>query len=259
MDKSGLHFEFYDFSSPWIKDKIPLLLIHGLGANLEMWYPQIPFFSRYFPVIVIDLPGSGESKDISPEYSIELFADLINVEMKKFGINKLNIMGISLGGLVALEYTYKYPGEVDKMILLSVPHSFPDELKPRLWEAQEIYKKMDVRTIAEERIHKAFGKIASIELKQYLIDMISKTPHEVYIKHSETAIKYDSKNKYKNIQNISLIVCGELDYIATPAEGEKICKELKFSELFIIKDTGHALSLESPDILNEKVFEFLMH
>ena len=252
-----LNTQTTDFSAPWNKEKIPLVLIHGLGAHLEMWFPQVPDFSRYFPVITVDLPGCGKSPDTGNPFTIEEMAENIHFTLNHHGIKRCYILGISLGGFVALEYAVRYSEEVNKVIFASTPYGFPEEMIPQLQEMVKSYQGLSTREIAESRINKAFGSLVSPEMKQYLIDHIAETKHSVYMRMASAPLFYPSKEKFAQIKQPALIITGKMDYLATVDDAETIKNVIPSSKMVVLNNTGHASSMENPDEFNRAVFDFL--
>ncbi|MBS1196417.1 MAG: MhpC [Proteobacteria bacterium] len=252
-----LHCDYYDFSPPWIQNKTPVVLIHGHGADSGSWFTQIPDFSKHFPVIVVDLPGCGNSPQHDGRITIEGLAEAVHDSIREYYSDKINVMGISLGGYVSIEFASRFADEVDKLVLLGTPHSFPEEIKPTLRATMEAYKTMTMQEIVAPRISRAFGKLASPELQQFLAEDILKTTHAAYLNLGQAPIEYDPRPKYKNIKAKTLIITGELDHIAGPEQAMKLHGELPGSEVLILNDTGHASNLENPEGMNPQIIDFL--
>lgn len=253
-----LNCNCYDFSPPWIEDKTPLVLIHGHGADSGSWFTQIPDFSKHFPVIVVDLPGCGKSPEAAGRLTIEGLAQAVHASIRAMTASKVNVMGISLGGFVAIEYAARFASEVDKLILLGTPHSFPEELKATLRGNIVAFQQMSMQEIVEPKITRAFGKLAPPEMHRFLFEHILKTKHSAYLNLGQAPIEYDPLPRYRKIQAKTLVIAGELDYIAGPKHAMKIQSELPGSELLILKDTGHALNLENPEGMNQRAIDFLL-
>ena len=96
----------------------PLLLVHGLGSKKETWIAQFKPFSEHFKVIRFDNRGAGKSDRPKGEYSMEMFADDIANLMEYLNIDKANIIGWSLGGMIVQNFVIKYPHRVNKMVLI---------------------------------------------------------------------------------------------------------------------------------------------
>lgn len=248
----------YDFTPPWLDKKTPLLLIHGIGATGDMWFPQIPVFAKQFPVFTVDLPCSGGRKCPDGEITVELLVDLLFKELTEMQITKISVLGISLGALMALDLTARYPDIIDKLIIASLPYNFPEDKKPLLFNMVKEYEKQDMKTIAYSRGPNAFSPDAPEYLKDYLSETISKSNLKDYVRLAKTPLLYDFEKTYKEIKNETLIICSEHDYIATPEQGEKIKNAIKNSQLKIMYNTGHASSLENPEEFNKAVLSFIL-
>ena len=96
-----------------------LLFIHGLSDNLQYWKGLTSHLKRYFQVVRVDLRGHGGSELGSEKISIDCYADDLMGLLDKLNIKRVNLIGFSLGGAVALDFTIKYPQLVDSLILMS--------------------------------------------------------------------------------------------------------------------------------------------
>ena len=94
----------------------PLVLVHGFLGSSEMWKPQKEYLSKFFRVITPALPGFGESSKVKSCDSINAMAKTILDLVNKKNINKFNLMGHSMGGMIVQEMT-KISGEkINKLI-----------------------------------------------------------------------------------------------------------------------------------------------
>ncbi len=97
----------------------PLILLHGgLGAT-EMFGEILPLLSGTRQVITVDLQAHGRTADIDRPLSYEAMADDIAALMKYLAIEKADVMGYSLGGVVALRTAIQHPDRVRKLVLVS--------------------------------------------------------------------------------------------------------------------------------------------
>tara|TARA_B100000767_G_scaffold227453_1_gene217441 strand:- start:361 stop:801 length:441 start_codon:yes stop_codon:yes gene_type:complete len=95
---------------------VPLVLVHGFMGSSEMWKSQIKHFKKYFRVISPALPGFGKSKEIKSCDSIETMAKTILDYLEKKKINKFNLLGHSMGGMIAQEITRLAGNKILKLI-----------------------------------------------------------------------------------------------------------------------------------------------
>lgn len=111
------------------KRSTPLLLLHGLGGSIESWTNNISFLSTKFRVIALDLPGFGMSDKPKIDYSINFYVSFLEKFIKKIKLSHFYIIGSSLGGHIAVEFTLRNRKIVDKLILISPAGSLPKTFK----------------------------------------------------------------------------------------------------------------------------------
>ncbi|MCZ7578023.1 MAG: alpha/beta hydrolase [Dehalococcoidia bacterium] len=97
----------------------PLVLIMGLGGDLQGWALTAPALAKHFRVITYDNRGAGRSGAPDRPYTIAGMADDLAALLDALDIQKANILGFSMGGYIAQEFALRYPGRVDRLILLS--------------------------------------------------------------------------------------------------------------------------------------------
>ena len=106
-----------------------LLLVHGLGGSLESWTNNIQYLSSRFRVIALDLPGFGLSDKPRIDYTIKFYVSFLRKFVKKLNLASLVLIGSSLGGHIAVEFTLKNMKLVQKMILVSPAGSPPKSFR----------------------------------------------------------------------------------------------------------------------------------
>ena len=95
---------------------IPLILVHGYLGSSEMWKFQKDFLSKNFRIISPALPGFGESHKAKSLNSINLMAKFIINEIDKKEIEKFNLMGHSMGGMIVQEIAKIFGERINKLI-----------------------------------------------------------------------------------------------------------------------------------------------
>ncbi|TFG47851.1 MAG: alpha/beta fold hydrolase, partial [Anaerolineales bacterium] len=105
----------------------PFLLLHGLGSSTRDWELQMGHFSNYFQVITMDLRGHGLSGKPPGPYSVRLFAADAAELLKVLSVHPAHILGISLGGMVALQLAVDYPDLCQSLVVVNSTA----EMKPK--------------------------------------------------------------------------------------------------------------------------------
>ncbi|KZF05472.1 MAG: alpha/beta hydrolase [Rhodococcus sp. (in: high G+C Gram-positive bacteria)] len=96
-----------------------VLLIHGIGDNSETWNDVIPHLAQNYTVIAPDLLGHGRSDKPRADYSVAAYANGMRDLLSVLGIEHVTVVGHSLGGGVAMQFSYQFPHMVDRLVLVS--------------------------------------------------------------------------------------------------------------------------------------------
>ena len=94
------------------------VLIHGLGGFAESWRHNVPELARHGRVIALDLPGAGRSGKPRRAYTLEFLAQALDRLLHTLGVDRVHLVGHSLGGAVAARYTLDHPRRVERLALL---------------------------------------------------------------------------------------------------------------------------------------------
>ena len=97
----------------------PLVLVHGFLGSSKIWKPQINFFKKNFRVIVPDLPGFGKSKNVKSHNSIKSTASLLINCLKEKKIDNYNLLGHSMGGMIAQQMAQISGEKISKLVCYS--------------------------------------------------------------------------------------------------------------------------------------------
>src|SRR6266851_3185063 len=99
----------------------PLVLLHGGVVGMTMFDSILPELASGRQVISVDLQGHGRTADVDRPLSFESMADDIAALIKHLGFENADVMGLSLGGGVALQVAFRYPRSVRKLVVVSEP------------------------------------------------------------------------------------------------------------------------------------------
>ena len=123
-----------------------LLLLHGLGCDHTTWAPVIDSLARRYTVIAPDLLGHGASDKPRADYSVGGYANGMRDLLTVLGIDKVTVVGHSLGGGVAMQFAYQFPERTERMILVA-----PGGLGPEVTAA--------LRAVTLPGFHTAMGLV----------------------------------------------------------------------------------------------------
>src|SRR5271155_3166727 len=96
----------------------PLLLIHGIGDSSSTWLPVVESFATDYTVIAPDLLGHGLSDKPRADYSVAAYANGMRDLLSVLDIDRVTVVGHSLGGGVAMQFAYQFPHLVERLVLV---------------------------------------------------------------------------------------------------------------------------------------------
>jgi pimeloyl-ACP methyl ester carboxylesterase len=99
----------------------PVVLLHGGAGGIEMFGPNLPVLARNHRVIAVDLPGHARSTDGDRPLRYETMADDIAALLQQLDVGRVDVVGYSLGGGVALRLTIRHPEIVRRLVVVSSP------------------------------------------------------------------------------------------------------------------------------------------
>ena len=108
------------------KNTIPLVFIHGVGLDHQMWARQVSYFND-FSILTYDLLGHGKTPCDKDKLSLRDFSNQLLELLDYLEIEKINLIGFSLGSLIALDFSSYIQKKVEKLILIGNTYKRSDE------------------------------------------------------------------------------------------------------------------------------------
>ena len=236
----------------------PLLLVHGLGSSTRDWEEQVPIFSQKYQVITVDIRGHGETDKPKGPYSIQDFAKDIAELLMSLGFSSVNILGISLGGLIAIQLTIDYPELIKTLVIVNAVPSSRDllSLEKIVNDRIMLIKARGMRGMGEALAPVLFIKPEHEELRKKFVERWAENNPEAYISALKSIVGWNVTDHLHTIKCPTLVLTSDEDYIPVSVK-EELVKQIQNSELVIINDARHTLPMERPKEFNAAVIEFL--
>ncbi len=229
-----------------------IVLVHGFGANKDTWDIFIRYLPEKFHVLVIDLPGHGDSsRHMHVSYDIQYMADALSRTVDTVGVRRFHLAGHSLGGYVAMYYAAGNPGKVVTLglfasggILAPKPTAFQRTLEegkyPMSVDSAESFDRM----MGLIFYNKPFipWPVRSVVLRQTIAlnAFEEKMWRDIWKTHP------DGQNLLKQLHMPVFLLWGDQDRIMDVSCVKVYRKYLPQAKTAIIKDCGHALIFERP-------------
>jgi 3-oxoadipate enol-lactonase len=233
-------------------------MVHALGADRGIWAPQVPDLSSERPVILVDLPGHGESAAGPGPYTVaDLGLDLLDVATAA-GAEDIDLCGLSLGGLAALWVAANFPERVHGLVVSnSAARIGSEELWAARIEAVETGGMESIREMAVARFFTPGFAAMNPETVEQAGRTLLATDPAGYIACCAALRDADLRGSVGAIRCPTLVIGGEEDISTPPAESAWLHEHIPGSRLRILPGAAHFSSLEHPETWTAEVDGFL--
>ena len=242
------------------KDTIPLVFIHGVGLDHQMWNPQINNLNE-FSTITYDLLGHGKTPCKKEKLTLNDFSNQLVTILEHLQINKINLIGFSLGSLIALDFTSNYEDKINKLILIGTTYKRSNQERSLVLDRynqaklnKPISKQALKRWFSDDYLEK------NPKTYELFMNILNKKPED----HKNFLKAYDLFANHKdNVQAIqknivkTLVMTGSDDPGSTPTMSKELVKDLVNSSYIEIKNGKHLCSIECADDVNINIRNFI--
>lgn len=239
------------------KDKAqPVVFINSLGSDLRIWEGVLPFLEGYH-LIGYDKRGHGLSDAPPAPYTLQDHASDLEALLDYLGVASAVLVGISVGGMIALELARSRPERVAALVLCDTGARIGTV---ESWNARiEAIRSQGLDEVAlgviERWFTPAFFQQRPAEARGYY-NMLSRTPVEGYIGTCMALRDADLRPYISQVQQPSLVLCGEADPSTPPALSEELSRGLG-ARLELIPEAAHLPCIEQPQQVGQQIQVFL--
>jgi pimeloyl-ACP methyl ester carboxylesterase len=242
----------------------PLVMIRGVGSNLDHWYEQIPDLSKKYQLLVFDNRGIARSSDPEGSFSTRDMAADTMALMEAVGIKKAHVLGYSMGGMIAQELALAYPGKINGLILVATDCGISMRIKARP-EYSSLFTEM-IRLGTNEAKTAAAGCLFAKQTFESRPDIIQRyaevslrfpAAQKTLERQWEAITRHEACGRLQNINAPTLVITGSED-VLIPAENSRVlAKRIPNARVRSIDGGGHLFVVEKAQQFNEAVLGFL--
>jgi len=242
----------------------PLLLVHAGVADSRMWDAQVEAFSDVYQVIRFDLRGFGRSN--MPSGTFSNYED-IRALLDYLEIKSVYLLGISFGGLIALDFVLVYPDYIKALVLgaPSVSGAIPTERIKRFWKAEEAaLEKGDLEGATELNLrlwvdgpHREVNQV-SREVRKLVREMqLAIFKKEIPDDAEEIDLEPPAIERLGEVRVPVQVIVGRLDLEEKLELANRLVREIPNCQKIVIPGVAHMLNMEKTDVFNRSVLDFL--
>jgi 3-oxoadipate enol-lactonase len=239
-----------------------LVLVHGFGENLNIWYRQVPALARRYRVLTYDVRGFGQTGANKGPYSVGLLAEDLHGLLRILKIDSACVLGFSMGGRIALEFALRYPQATRALILANT--GVEDAPRPEMRKHRKIMTSLiqqaDIEVISsvmtKGSFSPGFAKSDPATFQRCLHIRMQNDPAEYLTIMRAVDEALDTPVDLGRLECPVLLIAGKDDALM----GERMAKRMKAAiegaELKVLP-TGHASAMQAPESFNRTVLDFM--
>jgi pimeloyl-ACP methyl ester carboxylesterase len=248
----------------------PILLIHGIATSAETWSGVIDSLGAEHHVIAVDLPGHGQSDASEGDFSLGAQASVLRDVLAYLRIPAVTVVGHSLGGGIAMQFTYQFPERVQRLVLVSSGGLGP-AVSPLL-RAAALPGANVALTVAGpvlsqlgplSRAMKGRLRPTIIEGLEVAASLGQTASRRTFLSTLTTVIdtsgqRISGTSKLYLAQEIpTLFIAGARDAIIPVKHSRAAHELLPDSRLVVLPDSGHSPQLDDPDAVSAAIADFI--
>jgi pimeloyl-ACP methyl ester carboxylesterase len=238
-----------------------LVLVHGILQDHRAWRHQIDTLADEFDVVAWDAPGCGRSDDPPPTFRMPEYADRLAALITALGLERPHVVGLSLGGALALELYRRHPEIPRSLVLVAAYAGWAGSLPP------EVGAERLARAVEEaDRSPETFipGWIPGLlteatpaaEAEEVVAMMIGSYHRAGYLAMAHALAEADLRDALPRIEVPTLLLYGEADRRCPLSVGEALRDGIRGSRLEVLPRVGHLVNIEAPERFDAEVRGF---
>ena len=250
----------------------PVVLIHGIGSSLEDWDLNFAPLAEHHCVWALDLVGNGRSDKPAAPYTLAYFSGFVRDFLQAQGLDRISLVGNSLGGTVTLDFAIRYPEQVDRLVLVDPAGLARDvTLLFRLCTVPVLGKQLTKPSLkGSEQLQRSFvfdQALVTPELVQLKYElscqpgmqdaMLATLRANANLRGVKPTVVSDLADNLSRITAPTLVIWGREDHTIPVAQAEVARKGIPNVEVHIFDKCAHAPMIENPAAFNELVLRFL--
>ena len=258
MTRMKLNYEAYG------KGK-PVIILHGLFGSLDNWHSFAEHLGEYFRVFVIDQRNHGRSPH-ADEFSYEMTAEDLKEFMLEQNLESSSLIGHSMGGKTAMQFSFTYPEKVDNLIVVDISPKRNNARYKEVTDAIKALTAVDLKNIAtlREADEQMMPHVKDFAVRQFLLKNLVRAKNGKFTwKVNLSAI---SKNYDKIVGGVRgrpfnrpcVFIRGEHSDYVLDKDWPEIKKYFPHAELVTIPKAGHWVHIDAPHIFKTIVLGSLI-
>lgn len=247
--------------APADRDRLPLVLLHGIGSNARVWAAQFTTFAPERRVLAWNAPGYSGSDLLDGDPRPSDYADALWRWLDTVRVDRCVFVGQSLGAVMAVAAALSDPSRVAGMALASpasgyaVPEGGP--LPSSILQRIELIQHLGPKQVAAERAHRLLTEAAGPEARRLVTAAMSELVPPGYAQACRLLAHADLPSLAARLDVPVIVVWGSQDQITPPAACARVARAVPGARHVELHGAGHAAMVEVPDLFDAAIAPLL--
>jgi pimeloyl-ACP methyl ester carboxylesterase len=243
----------------------PLLLVMGMGGSCQGWLPlQVPELSKTRRTLIYDHRGVGASEDPGGPFTTGDLADDAAGLLDALGVERADVLGAFMGGMVAQELALRHPERVDRLVLVGT-WARPDAKRRLLLQHWGDLARADAPLLVTIR-ERLLWVLSDETLEQQdlidgMVDFFTRDgaplASDLFARQCDACRDHDTRDRLARIRSRTLVVCGGQDQLTPPKLSRELASAIPGAHLVTVPSAGHVVMVEAAERFNRMVVQFL--
>jgi len=256
-DGTRIHYELFGR-----RQGEPLLLVHGLGADIRGWALQRRALGKRFRCVAVDNRGVGLSERPPGPYDLEVMADDALEALDAAGFESAHVVGASMGGIIAQIIAVRYPERVRSLVLACTACRHLPWRRDLLEEWADIAQAQGMRAMVKRNLRWLVGPRSLRRLLpalNVLGPLAMNVPVASFVAQIHAILDQSDEVRYmlEQVRVPALVTVGSQDMLTPQGDSEELASLLPRSELAVIRGGAHLFMVENARTFNRTVVGFL--
>jgi len=239
-----------------------IIFVHGIGARKTAWDKVVLHLKDHFTCISYDLRGHGGSPKGELPYSLDVLVEDLEALRLTLNFQKIHIVGHSLGGMIGPKYAKSFPDNVLSVSLLSTAAFRTKEDQSKVIAIVDSMNRKGIEPILNTLTDRWFTDQfieESYDSVEFRLQQVLETDPEVFLEVFRIYAETEMSPWLNQIKQPCLVLTGENDGGCNPRLNKLIAESLTHSELCILDKFKHSILIEAPDLVGQRVRDFLLN
>ncbi|GIX48144.1 MAG: alpha/beta hydrolase [Candidatus Tectimicrobiota bacterium] len=253
------YYEITDFTDPWKEPEV-VLLYHGLGRTVDVWYGWVPVLARHYRVLRTDCRGHGRSglPRKGYDWSLANLAREAKLLLDRLALKRVHWAGESLGGLIGMQFAVDYPDRLASLTLCATPYRWRPAVQEAMARGIEQLQRQSVQEWYQQCLAFHFDvEKDDPRMLQWFVELVGRTDAEVIQALLRSLLSVDIAALCPRLHVPTLILAPGRSPLVPVEDARAMQRAIPQAHLVIYEDARHHLFLTHSDACAQEMLRFL--